>query len=88
MCDQYGREYGLMSDRPTSHHGNADALSRLPVGPDKHFDEEEEDSDVDIVCMVKTISMQISKSVESALLTKETKNDPILTNVMRYTREG
>ena len=68
--------------RPTNHHGNADALSRLPVGPDKHFDEEEEDSDVDMVCMVKTISVQISNSVESALLTKETKNDPVLANVM------
>ena len=85
MLSQY---HYTIEYRPTSHHGNADALSRLPVGPDKHFDEEEEDSDVDIVCMVKTISMQISNSVESALLTKETKNDPILANVMRYTREG
>lgn len=37
--------------------------------------------------MINTISLQI-KPVDSAVLTKETSKDPILANVMRYTREG
>ncbi|ELU14081.1 hypothetical protein CAPTEDRAFT_213520 [Capitella teleta] len=33
------------------HHGNADALSRLPCESDPKFDEEEDDEDTDTVCM-------------------------------------
>ena len=39
--------------RKTSDHGNADALSRLPVGPDVIFDEEE---DTNTICTVHHIS--------------------------------
>ena len=74
--------------RNTKEHGNADALSRLPMGPDTIFDGEESDNDIDTICIVKTISMQISNSVNSALLAKETQKDPVLSTVMRYTREG
>ena len=45
--------------RETKEHGNADALCCLPVGPDTTFDKEESDADVDTICMIKTISMQI-----------------------------
>ena len=85
MLNQY--DYKI-EYRKTSHHGNADALSRLPVGPDTQFDGEERDADVDTICMIKTISLQISNSVEGTLLAKEAKNDPILAKVMRYVREG
>lgn len=37
-------------------HGNANALSCLPAGPDTSFDEEEEKVDVDTVCIISTIS--------------------------------
>ena len=47
--------------RETKKHGNADALSRLPVGPDTKFDEEESDADADTICMIKTISMQTNR---------------------------
>ena len=40
--------------RQSSKHGNADALSRLPSGPDTAFDERE--ADVDSVCTVRIIS--------------------------------
>jgi len=73
--------------RNTRDHGNADALSRLPQGPDEIFDGEEKDADIDTICMIKTISVQI-KPVDSTLLVKETSKDPILAQVMRYTREG
>ncbi|XP_033110151.1 uncharacterized protein K02A2.6-like, partial [Anneissia japonica] len=35
--------------RKTTDHGNADALSRLPVAPDKDFDREEDDAETDTV---------------------------------------
>ena len=37
--------------RPTKQHGNADALSRLPAGPDLSFDGEEGDN---TVCTIRT----------------------------------
>ena len=40
--------------RKTAEYGNADALSRLPVGPDAQFDRKEGSADVDCVCTVKT----------------------------------
>jgi len=73
--------------RKTNDHGNADALSRLPQGPDDIFDGEETDADIDTICTIKLISMQI-KPLDSTLLIKETSKDPVLANVMRYTREG
>ena len=73
--------------RETKKHGNADALSRLPVGPDTKFDEEESDVDVDTMCMIKIISMQI-KPIDSKVLAKETSKDPVFANVMLYVREG
>ena len=85
MLNQY--DYSI-EYRKTSQHGNADALSRLPCGPDKRFDGEEKDADIDTICMIKTISMQVSKSINGKLLAKETAKDPVLANVMRYTREG
>ena len=73
--------------RKTEDHGNADALSRLPVGHDDNFDEEETDADVDTVCTVKTVSLQINPT-DSVSLQKNTAKDPVLATVMRYTREG
>ena len=46
--------------RKTSLHGNADALSRLPSGPDNYFDGEENEADVDMVCAIKTIDSQLN----------------------------
>ncbi len=84
MLNQY--DYKI-EYRKTSEHGNADALSRLPVGPDESFDGEESDADIDTVCMIKTIGMQI-KPVDSTVLAKETSKDPVLSKIIRYTREG
>ena len=44
--------------RSTKQHGNADALSRLPVGPDLSFDGEEGDNDVDTVCTIRVIKLK------------------------------
>ena len=41
--------------RKTSAHGNADALSRLPVGDDPSFDREETGADSTTICTIKII---------------------------------
>ena len=73
--------------RKTKDHGNADALSRLPAGPDDHFDRKESRDDVDVVCMIKTIGQQL-KPLDPEVLIKESAKDPVLAQVMRYVREG
>ncbi len=73
--------------RSTKHHQNADALSRLPMGPDAEFDKVEDEEDVDIVCAIHTISRQLNPT-DQGVLTKETTKDPVLAAVMRYTTEG
>ena len=81
QCD-YTIEY-----RSTKHHQKADDVSRLPVGPDKEFDAREDEEDVDTVCTIHTIGQQLNSS-HYKVLAKETKKDPILATVMRYTAEG
>ena len=79
MLSQY--DYSI-EYRKTSHHGNADALSRLPVGPDEQFDREEDGADVDMVCIIKTIGKQLNP-MKIGTLAKETAKDPVLSQVSR-----
>ena len=73
--------------RSTKQDGNADALSRLPVGPDLSFDGEEGDNDVDSVCTIKVIDFQLQPHSQNQL--KDARNrDPVLSEVKRYVREG
>jgi hypothetical protein len=72
--------------RATAQHGNADALSRLPTGEDPVFDKEEEEEDIDTVCMVKTINQQLN--LLDGALRKHTEKDQLLSQVIKYTREG
>ena len=58
MLSQY--EY-TVEYRKSSQHGNADSLSRNPVGPDAVFDTAESSADSDTVCSVKMISRQLTK---------------------------
>ena len=73
--------------RKTLDHSNADVLSRLPVGEDPNFDKDESTDDVDTVCIIKTLSLQV-RPTDSGTLRKESSRDPTLTKVMRFTREG
>ena len=73
--------------RRSKDHGNADALSRLPFSNDTSFDGEEMEEDVDSVCLVRTISRQINPD-NPLLVVRETAKDPILSQVMRFVKEG
>ena len=73
--------------RKTSEHGNADALSRLPVGKDIQFDREEETADISTVCTIQTISQQLN-TTDAGVLAKESRKDPIISAVSRYVKEG
>ena len=79
---EYDIEY-----RKTKDHVNADALSQLPSGGDVKFDKEESEQDVDIVCTIKLLSRQVTAS-DSQTLRKETAKDPVLSQVVRFVREG
>lgn len=73
--------------RKTSEHANADSLSRLPIQGDSIFDGEESDDGGEIVCQIETLSKQVDPA-DSTTLRKESGKDPVLSCVMRYTREG
>ena len=84
MLRQY--EY-TVEYRKTSDHGNADALSHLPAGPDSCFDGEESKADTNCICSIKTIGLQPNPG-DPTVLPKETAKDRVLATVVRYTREG
>ena len=54
---------------------------------DTSFDGEEMEDDVDSVCLVRTISRQIN-SDNPLLVVRETAKDPILSQLMRFVKEG
>ena len=72
--------------RKTSEHTNADVLSHLP-GEDSDFDRQESADDVDIVCQIETLSLQVIPA-DANSMRKESSKDAVLSEVMRYTREG
>ena len=74
-----------MEYRKTSAHGNADALSRLPMGHDEQFDEEEDD--INIISAIHTLNSQL-KPTDPETLRKESAKDPAIASVMRCTHEG
>jgi len=71
----------------TSEHANADVLSRLPVGEDPNFDKDKTTDDVDTVCIIETLSLQV-RPTDSGKVRKESSQYSTLTKVMRFTREG
>jgi transposase InsO family protein len=73
--------------RKTEDHGNADALSRLPMGDDQVFDREEDTADTAMVCTINTINLQVD-AAKPKVLQNESAKDPVLSKVMRYAREG
>jgi len=73
--------------RRTEDHRNADALSRLPAGEDFDFDREESGEDIDLVCAVRVLSLQV-KPAEANTLRQESERDPVISTVIRYVREG
>ena len=79
-----GQYHYTIEYRKSVEHGNADAHSHLPVGSDVTFDAEEGEADVDMVCTIKTISLQLNPMDQ---LAKKSSKDPVIARVMRYTRE-
>ena len=73
--------------RKSTDHGNADALSRLPSASDEIFDREENQADMDSVCLIKQVSLQI-KPTDPGVLAKELMKDSTISTVMRYCQEG
>jgi transposase InsO family protein len=73
--------------RRTEEHSNADVLSRLPAGMDDVFDRGEEDDDAELVCAIKAVSQQINPA-NSKWLADASARDPIISQVIRFVREG
>ena len=78
MLSQY--VYNI-EDRKTLNHGNADALIRLPSGPDPDFHGEEMDTDTALICNIKTISRQVDPS-DPSVVSKATSRDDLLRSVI------
>ena len=70
--------------KPTQEHGNADMLSRLPVGPDTTFDTTSLST---VVNMIQDEQLKHSPVV-AADVQKATKDDRILTQVTNYMLNG
>ncbi len=67
--------------RPTKNHANCDFLSRLPSAKTKHSTEEDELSTIFAVTMEDTY-------IDSDLIARETRLDPILSKVLSYILDG
>jgi len=81
-------QYGCTIEyRKTSRHGNADALSRLPVGSDSAFDSEELDDDFSVVCSINTIGQKLN-ATDPGIFSNESAKDLVLPAVTRFCREG
>ena len=82
-----GHDYDIRY-RTSAEHSNADALSRLPAGPDHAFDREEE------VWAITSEVHQIDTEVISEfpitckLVAKCTKKDSVLSQVLNFVRNG
>ena len=59
----------------------------MPVGKDIQFDREEETADICTICTIQTISQQLNPT-DAGVLAKESRKDPIISAVSRYTRVG
>ena len=66
--------------RKSSAHGNADALSRLPAGPDTAFDNKEDGDDTHSVCTINSISRQLNPT-DPGIIAKESSKDPVISTV-------
>ena len=77
----------LIEYRQSTKHGNADALSRLPSGPDPAFDKKEGCEDMDSIFTVKTISRQI-RPTDARVVATESAKDPVVSAVRGYCNEG
>lgn len=73
--------------RKSAEHGNADALSRLPQGPDKSFDQKETWEDTDTVCTIKTIGSQLNKK-NADVVTEESRKDQVISAVISNCKNG
>ena len=70
--------------RRTEQHGNADALSRLPVGPDVNFDKTEMCNNLDEVMEASVDSFPLRrKDIQEA-----SRKDPALLQVYNWVRHG
>ena len=85
-CSKYPGLMGTYHDyaieyRKTSAQGNADALSRLLMGEDTHFDRDEA-ADASTVCTIQMVSQQLNPT-DAGLLAEESSKDPVISAVMR-----
>ena len=63
--------------RKTGHHGNMDALSRLPAMNDRQFDGEQSVDDIEMVCAIQDVSDRVHPGNQSSL-PQQTARDPVL----------
>lgn len=73
-----------MKFRPTAKHSNADALSRLPVGPDDQFDKDEDMLDIN---QIYTEGLD-HFPIDSEKIAACTVQDKVLSKIYAFVKEG
>lgn len=73
--------------RKTQDHGNSDMLSRFASGEDLDFDKREDRDDIEMVCAIQYLTDHVVQT-NPYILMKESKNDPLLSEVIKFTRNG
>lgn len=73
--------------KPTKLHGNADGLSRLPVGNDPEFDSKEGEDRDEINQVIQQDLDCVPQPINTFNVAKAIKNDRVLLQVLRYVQE-
>jgi len=71
--------------KPTKEHGNADSLSRLPIGPDSNFEKAQILSSVVNLIQDESLSQL---PILAGDITKANESDATLNQVMKFTQRG
>ena len=82
-----GYDYHIVY-RKSADHANADALSRLPIGPDPNFDKDESIVEIDNEVNMLDSHVVLNLPLSAKTVADYTRKDPILAKVLHFVTNG